>query len=1085
MRPRLPHVFLRRAAVSLLLAGLLCALALAPRPTAGAHAASPRPIPSQKTEQKPGDGRLGPDDLTASAAVLEEFKDWAEGYAAGLSRGERGAELARRRREVLRDLIKADPARAIESALTPEVRRRLPPEVAAGLEEEVSGYGDFWVAISDEADSVSGRFVKGSVTRAVVLGGRTYSAFVYGRREAMTSKRNIPLHGIAVDGLMAVDESPVRLLKADDPRARAAGEAGAGVLADVGGTVRRFASRSRLDSFVQELTRREAAIGPDAAREGAESSARSGAASAAPAWTTGPKKVLYMRVDFPDAEGEPLVAAVAQTVIDEDADAFFADNSYGKTSLRGEVTPLLRMPRPTTYYGVSEDSPEFVARMVELLTDARAAARAAGHDPAAYDLEIVAFRHIPAWLFAGRASLGASGAWLNGAFSAETTIHELGHNYGLHHASFWNTSDGTVTGSGVSDEYGDLYDIMGSGDKRHHFNGWFKSLLGWLAGADVQTVTNSGVYRIQAQDSPSSSGSRALKIHSAHRADYWVEYRVASAGGSDLQSGALVHWGYDAEYSEFRKSNLLDMTPASDFFPFDAPLPVGETFTDEASGVSITPLRKLGTTPETLEVEVKLSKYVISGRVMGIFNSPLGGVTMTVGGTESAVTQTGDDGVFSVAVSPGGDYTLTPSMSGFVFDPPSLTFHDLGGSRRAPNFKALPPGTPLVQFEKAEYIVAETPGGDGVGAEGMGFVTLNVSRAGADSSLPSSVMFATADGTADSRKDYTRTLGTLTFAPGEVSKAITVSVTDDVLQEPPETFTVTLSNPFGSELGANSTATVTIDSDDATPGPNPVESASFNSAFFVRQHYLDFLGRAPDAAGLAFWVNEIESCGANQQCREAKKINVSAAFFLSIEFQETGYLVQRMYKAAFGDATSPNVPGTVPFIRLEQFLPDTQSIGRGVRVGIGDWRAQLEHNKEAFALEFVQRPFFASTFHQGLTPAEVVDRLNLNAGGVLSQEERDQLVAQLSADDTPRGRAAALRRVAEDEDLRRNESNRAFVLMQYYGYMRRNPDDPQDADFRGWKFWLDKLDQFNGNFVQAQMVEVFITSIEYKQRFGQ
>jgi len=77
-----------------------------------------------------------------------------------------------------------------------------------------------------------------------------------------------------------------------------------------------------------------------------------------------------------------------------------------------------------------------------------------------------------------------------------------------------------------------------------------------------------------------------------------------------------------------------------------------------------------------------------------------------------------------------------------------------------------------------------------------------------------------------------------------------------------------------------------------------------------------------------------------------------------------------------------------------------------------------------------------------------------------------------------------LRAVADDEDLRVAEFNRAFVMMQYFGYLRRNADDPQDVDFVGWKFWLDKLNQFNGNFIQAEMVKAFITSIEYRQRFG-
>jgi Tol biopolymer transport system component len=263
--------------------------------------------------------------------------------------------------------------------------------------------------------------------------------------------------------------------------------------------------------------------------------------------------------------------------------------------------------------------------------------------------------------------------------------------------------------------------------------------------------------------------------------------------------------------------------------------------------------------------------------------------------------------------------------------------------------------------------------------------------------------------------------------------------------------------------------------------PNPIDDPQF----YVRQHYLDFLGREPDPAGLAFWTNEIESCGADPGCREVKRVNVSAAFFLSIEFQETGYLVYRMYKAAFGDAASPGVPGTVPVIRRQEFLPDAQRIGEGVRVGIGDWQQQLEANKTAYALEFVQRQRFRDAHPPGLTPAQFVDGLNEKAGGVLSQAERDQLVAELSANNTEAGRAGVLRKVAEDEDLRRAVFNRAFVLTQYYGYLRRNPDDAPDTNFAGWKFWLDKLDQFGGNYVEAEMVKAFLSSVEYRRRFGQ
>ena len=120
-----------------------------------------------------------------------------------------------------------------------------------------------------------------------------------------------------------------------------------------------------------------------------------------------------------------------------------------------------------------------------------------------------------------------------------------------------------------------------------------------------------------------------------------------------------------------------------------------------------------------------------------------------------------------------------------------------------------------------------------------------------------------------------------------------------------------------------------------------------------------------------------------------------------------------------------------------------------------------------------------------LTPAQFVDKLNQNAGGVLTQAQRDALVTQLTnSADVAAARASVLRQIAENPVLANNESNRAFVLMQFYGYLRRNPNDTPDADHTGYDFWLAKLNQFNGNFVQAEMVKAFITSFEYIDRFG-
>jgi len=122
---------------------------------------------------------------------------------------------------------------------------------------------------------------------------------------------------------------------------------------------------------------------------------------------------------------------------------------------------------------------------------------------------------------------------------------------------------------------------------------------------------------------------------------------------------------------------------------------------------------------------------------------------------------------------------------------------------------------------------------------------------------------------------------------------------DDSYAEGNESFTFYVEQSNAATLGSPAAATITITDNETVNGTNPIDTASF----FVRQHYLDFLNRQPDQAGLDFWVGNFTPCGTDPQCIEVRRINVSAAFFLSIEFQQTGYLVERIYKSSYGDAT--------------------------------------------------------------------------------------------------------------------------------------------------------------------------------------
>jgi len=262
------------------------------------------------------------------------------------------------------------------------------------------------------------------------------------------------------------------------------------------------------------------------------------------------------------------------------------------------------------------------------------------------------------------------------------------------------------------------------------------------------------------------------------------------------------------------------------------------------------------------------------------------------------------------------------------------------------------------------------------------------------------------------------------------------------------------------------------------PGTNtPI---TINDAdFYVSQQYVDFLSRFPDQSGFNFWTGEITGCGSDAACTEIKRINVSGAFFLSIEFKETGYLVYKMYKAGLG-----NLPGKPVPVRREDFMPDTRAIGNGVVVGAQGWQQTLDNNKNAFALTFVQRPAFLAAYPANMTAQQFVDTLDANAGSVLNSGDKANLVSILGATPSDASkRAQVLRSVAENPSLDQGNLNRAFVLMQYFGYLRRNPDEGPDTNFDGYNFWLGKLNQFNGNFVQAEMVKAFIVSGEYLNRF--
>jgi hypothetical protein len=361
--------------------------------------------------------------------------------------------------------------------------------------------------------------------------------------------------------------------------------------------------------------------------------------------------------------------------------------------------------------------------------------------------------------------------------------------------------------------------------------------------------------------------------------------------------------------------------------------------------------------------------------------------------------------------------------------------------------------------------------------ESVGRLVVTVSRAAEVSTGAASVSYSAANGTASSRSDYAAAEGTLHFDAGERQKSFDLFITDDALSEGDETILLRLGDPdTGALLDGRSEASVIIkDDDQPPPSANPVDDARF----FVRQHYVDFLGREPDAAGLDFWAGQIESCGANDGCREVRRVHVSAAFFLSIEFQETGGFAVRVRRAAFGQQSA--VVGSR--VTFDEFRRDARRVGEDVVVGVGNWEGRLRQNKLDYLLGVVGGADFAARFPETLTAAEYVRALFLTAGVSPTEAQRQAALAAFGAGGSE-GRAVALGSVADSDSVRAAELTAAFALAEYFGYLKRNPTDAPDMNDIGYSFWLDKLDSFGGDFIRAEMVKAFITSAEYRRRFG-
>lgn len=438
------------------------------------------------------------------------------------------------------------------------------------------------------------------------------------------------------------------------------------------------------------------------------------------------------------------------------------------------------------------------------------------------------------------------------------------------------------------------------------------------------------------------------------------------------------------------------------------------------------------------------------------------GVTSSVGFTASngTIYYISIDGFQNAGVTPGGPTVLTWRLDNNVCAPNSV-----------------------IQFTRPVYNTIEA----------TGVAVLTVERQGSTSGA-ASVNYQTADGTALQRTDYTVSSGTVNFLAGEKFKTLAIPITDDAYVENTESLTVTLSSPVNGGLGSNTTATLNIINNETLESPtNPINT----SRFFVRQQYADFLSREPDQAGFDYWTGELTSRTGNELT--VRRREVSNAFFFELEYQQTGAYVYRLYRAAYGNNQpfpNPNpdpdnsCPASISRTILRAHLPAYANFTADraqVRGG-----TELAATQLALARNFVQRAEFTARYAASLnTGAAFVDAVlaTLTSINVNLSSQRTALIAQYDgAGGGNNGRAQVLYRLADDNAANpiintpfiNAEYNRAFVVTQYFGYLRRDPD------ICGVNFWFDIINRFPPRSAASQvaMVCAFITSGEYQTRFS-
>lgn len=566
------------------------------------------------------------------APIIADFSEWldqrpatdAPNYQAWI---EQGKPLAQKRAAHIQQLIQNNPSQALAAALTWSQYAQLPTAIQNTVEAPFSAEKEIHVYPNCQGPVPEIPFFE------IASNNQTLTAYVTPERKHAQSKHNALLSGIQINGISALHpQTFVQITIEDAAAAQAIIHASyhqpdtqkdfltgqpildQPVIAIAGGALFAFANAENLKAANAKASEWNHLPGPlvsdalfleptylpaPAANTTADTTgfdltaADNNAQYAASTWTETPKDVLFIRVVFPDLLTESISQASLDSILNGDVSNQIDDMSYGKTNIVATVSSTtILLPSPTTTYLPNNNS--------LLYTDALAAYTSqTGLSTSGYDIVGIHFEWIEMESSNGLKYGGLAGGsrqWLQGTESSEVIVHEFGHNYGLGHARYWDTNNGTSVGAGTTEEYGNPYDVMGSGPlPEGHFGARSKEYLNWLETTQWLELSsaNSGQHRIYGIDQANTTGSlrgiRAIKDSNDY---YWLHFR-SSTTEDDLVNGAVLNWQQGTSSASW----LVDTTPDSQSSndQDDAPLRIGRTYSDTTADVHFTPVASGGT----------------------------------------------------------------------------------------------------------------------------------------------------------------------------------------------------------------------------------------------------------------------------------------------------------------------------------------------------------------------------------------------------------------------------------------------------------------------------------------------------------